>query len=236
MDLPVVLVIEPDDTWRRTLRGDVDSVGFDVDYCDAGDIDGIMRRKSSVSALILGPTLDLSTQIQICRLFRRLSFAPIIALSPRSDDAEELRMLSMGAAEFFTVPLRTPVFLARLTGRIRDFEHAYGKKIRAFGNVRLELDQRSVEVRGAAVDLTKTEFDILAVMSASPSRVFSRQELAEAIWDEEWHDNDHRIEAHMSRLRKKINEAGAEDLLVAIRGVGYRLLSAPPSTLPAPRT
>lgn len=229
VDPPVILVVEPDSPWQATIKADLHDSGLQFECADQVAAEEILRLRTPFSAFIVGPSLSTFDQIRMCRLIRAGSHAPIVAVSMKTDDAEELRMLSAGATEFFTVPVRTAVFLARLTGRIHDFEHSHGTKVRSFANVEIELDERVVTVDGKRIELTKTEFDILTFMSISPWRVFSRRELAEAVWSDDWFRNDHRIEAHMSRLRKKINNPGQESLLTAIRGVGYRLLSSPRS-------
>jgi DNA-binding response OmpR family regulator len=231
VDAPIVLLIEAAGTWRTSIETDLRGSGLLLECDDLVAAEVIVRHKASYSAFIVGPSLSTADQIRMCRLIRSVSQAPIVAVSTKTDDAEELRMLSAGATEFFTVPLRTAVFLARLTGRTHDFEHSQGTNVRSFANVELELDARVVKVDGETIALTKTEFDILSFMSISPRKTFSRRELAEAVWPESWFRDDHRIEAHMSRLRRKINQHGEGSLLIAIRGVGYRLLSTPRSNV-----
>ena len=229
MDAATILLVEPHGPTRIEIHTELTTAGLNVLQDAGSDIAGIVRFKSTVSALVVGPSLEHTHQIHAIRLFRAVSLAPIVAISTSDEEADELRLLSAGATEFFTLPLRSAVFKARLLGWIRDFEQHLRPKVRNFGNIHLRIDERTVEVDGTSIDLTKTEFEILAVMSESPYRVFSRRELAEAIWDDEWGNDDHRLEAHMSRLRKKLNEHGGGLHLTAIRGIGYQLLARPQS-------
>jgi len=94
----------------------------------------------------------------------------------------------------------------------------------SFENIQLDGPSRMVYVSGSPVHLTRTEFDLLAMLLAQPQRVFSRAELIGAVWGETWFGDDHFVETHASRLRRKISAAGGPRIATAVRGVGYRLV------------
>ena len=95
-----------------------------------------------------------------------------------------------------------------------------------FENIMLDGPSRMVYVGEAPVHLTRTEFDLLAMLLAQPQRVFSRAELIGAVWGETWFGDDHFVETHASRLRRKISGAGGPRIATAVRGVGYRLVDS----------
>lgn len=98
----------------------------------------------------------------------------------------------------------------------------------SFDSILLDGPSRMVYVNEEPVHLTRTEFDLLAMLLAQPQRVFTRAELIGAVWGETWFGDDHFVETHASRLRRKISAAGGPRIAAAVRGVGYRLIDGAP--------
>jgi DNA-binding response OmpR family regulator len=139
--------------------------------------------------------------------------------------------LSVGADAYITKPFSVRELVARIQAVLRRPRRAAGPgaavrptQQRVFGDLVVDVDGREVAVAGGPVELTRTEFDVLSVLSGRPTMVFSRRQILDEVWDPGWVGDEHIVDVHVAHLRRKLGDDPAEPRYVTtVRGVGYRM-------------
>ena len=171
---------------------------------------------------IMMPVLD---GIEACRQIRSFSDAYVIMLTARDDEIDTLVGLSVGADDYLTKPFSPRVLVARIKTMLRRPRSTATtpEEVRRFGELEIDPGAREVRLAGEKVELTRTEFDLLDVLSAEPRVAFSRARLLERVWDD-WPGDDHLVDVHIANLRRKLgDDAAAPRYVRTVRGVGYRM-------------
>ncbi len=169
--------------------------------------------------------------LEVCRQLRTFSDAYVVMLTARDTEMDTIVGLTVGADDYVTKPFSPRELVARIKAmlrrpRMRDGAGAPAQVTpgRTFGPLRIDVDGREVFLDEEPIVLTRTEFDILAALSARPGVVFSRRNLLEAIRGERWIGDEHLIDVHIGHLRRKLgDDAAAPRYLMTVRGVGYRM-------------
>lgn len=152
----------------------------------------------------------------------------VIILSSRDDEADRVAGLETGADDYVTKPFSPREVVARVRAVLRRARPAAPSQPRARLPLSAEPDTRRAAVHGVPLELTRVEFDLLACMLAAPGRVFTRAQLIERIWGDNFAITDRTIDSHVKALRRKVADAGGEPgLIETVRGVGYRVSDAP---------
>ena len=148
-------------------------------------------------------------------------------LTARSDEVDKLIGLSVGADDYLTKPFSARELVARIhvmLRRPRTTADDTTQQVRAFGDLRIDPEAREVTLAGQPVSLTRTEFDILDVLSAHPRRVHSRAVLVEEVWGRGWVGDERIVDVHVAHLRAKLGDASSEPAYIrTVRGVGFRM-------------
>jgi DNA-binding response OmpR family regulator len=177
----------------------------------------------------------------VCRELRRDRDMPVMFLTHRRDPVDELVGLAVGADAYLGKPMMPRLIVAHAEALLRrtrlvEVGNGAGRRLaRPAGGgeeprptvlelegLLIDLDAREVTVNGAAIELTRTEFDLLVALARSPRRVLTRAQLLEEVWGD-WYGSDHVLDVHLSRLRAKVLSAGGQRIGHAVRGVGFRL-------------
>lgn len=179
------------------------------------------------AALICDLGLPGNGAHELCQYVRSAAGTPTLMLAARPDETEELMAFAAGAEDYVAWPTSARVLAARVrvaTRRTTGLSPRCSQTADMVRHESIELvrSTRQVSVGGHAVHLTRTEFDLLALLMDSPYVVWSRPDLVRAVWGQ-WMGDDHLLEVHLSRLRTKIQAAGGPVVAQAVRGVGYRL-------------
>ena len=173
--------------------------------------------------VLIGPTIRQEDRLALARRVRALTSAPITVISDSLAELDELRLVTVGVCSISYQPIRPRVLAAQIALRLDHAPADQAEPRLVYGNVEVQVAEHRVMVAGEALDITKTEFDLLAHLMTDPKRAFTHEELSRWIWNDPWVSDHHRLEAHASRLRKKISEAGGPSVIGSVRGVGYRL-------------
>lgn len=217
-----VLIVEDDDRLMDALRAFLRKAGYDtVSAGDAAQALDALGSETEVVLLDLGlPDMD---GIELCRLIRQRSGVPIIIATARSHVQERIRGLRAGADDFVVKPYNVLELVARIeavTRRSRALvSEPTAEQIIDVSGVRIDLSGRQVLVDDGAVDLTRTEFDIVAVLARYPGVVVPRERIIREVWQTDWHAFSRSLEVHIGSIRRK---TGRTDLIETVRGVGYR--------------
>jgi len=215
-----ILVVEDDPSLGRQIVGHLEGAGFEPTWLTDGD--AAMRESPKPYALII---LDLMLPgaygLDVLKQVRTNgSSVPVLILSARNDTRDKVRALQLGADDFVTKPFWPEELLARVRARLRRPVMEQGGAIVA-GDLVLDLEARTVAVKGETVDLTKVEFDLLAALARRPGAAIQRSWLVDNVLDPEREGTERTLDVHMSRLRKKLGPAAKH--VATVWGVGYRL-------------
>ncbi len=224
-----VLVAEDDAASRTATRLFLQRVGYQVG--EAADGPGTLREASmgryDLVVLDLGlPGLDGE---EVLARLRRDSALPVIVLTGRSEEAERVRVLDLGADDYVVKPCSLPELEARIRAVLRRGQQSPGASRIEHEGLVVDRSAHRVEVAGKVVELTPKEFDLLAFLASSPDQVFSREELLEHVWGstQEWQDPA-TVTEHVRRLRLKLEpDAANPRWLHTVRGIGYRFSAGP---------
>jgi two-component system response regulator AdeR len=224
----LVLVVEDDDVLASTLEMILRAEGFRTERAPDGPRALQLWRAAAPDALLLDLGLPGMDGTEVLRTVRSGGDTPVVILTARAEEADELVGLGLGADDYLVKPVSGRKLLAHLRAVLRRArpDPAAGAEVLRVG--RLEVDRTRVEARvgGDVLPLTPTEFRLLAHLAATPGRAFARGELLEAALPE-GEAYDRAVDVHVANLRRKLRDAGAPEAIATVRGVGYRLVERP---------
>ncbi len=222
-----VLVVEDEAAIRRVISGYLEQDGFAVTEVADGIAAVQAARELSPDVIVLDLGLPGLDGIEVCRQVRTFTDAYIIMLTARSDEVDKLIGLSVGADDYLTKPFSTRELIARihvLLRRPRTPSAPTSDATRVFGDLQIDVAAREVTIGGKPIDLTRTEFDILDLLSAQPRRVHTRAVIVEQVWGPGWGGDERVVDVHVAHLRGKLgDDTAAPRYVVTVRGVGFRM-------------
>lgn len=220
-----ILVIEDEEDIQELLKFNLAKEGYQVAVAGTGE-DGLRQATTSVPDLVL---LDLMLPkidgLEVCKRIRahpRASAVPIIMLTARSEEADVVTGLEVGADDYITKPFSPRVVVARIRNLLRRREKS-ASAVEAPIKVReifLHPGRHEVTVKGRSVELTFTEFRVLQLLAGRPGWVFTRQQIVDAVRGEDYAVTERSVDVQIVGLRKKLGACGA--YIETVRGVGYR--------------
>jgi DNA-binding response OmpR family regulator len=223
--MATILVVDDEPQIVRLLRDHLQAAGFSVleaaDGRDAVRVAGAERPDLIVLDLGL-PGLD---GLDVTRSLRKDNPVPIIMLTARSDESDKLVGLELGADDYMTKPFSPKELVARIRAVLRRAETAAaGPPVLKVGDdVELDLPRMEARVGGRRVELTPTEFQLLAALAREPGRVFTRAQLLDAVHGVAFESYERAIDAHVKNIRRKLEpEPSSPRYLQTVYGVGYR--------------
>jgi DNA-binding response OmpR family regulator len=228
-----VLVVDPDNSVRREVATTAEQDGYDVSEADSGQAAIEVFEKTRPSIVVLEVTLPDMSGFDCCRELRRLDVTtPIIMISNRSDEIDAVVALEIGADDYVVKPLRLRELMARIAAHLRKVrgEVATGDKGQLeFKDLMVDVNERRVFKTGDEVELTHTEFDLLAFLASNAGKVLSREKILNTIWGYEYPIETRVIDVHIRNLRRKIETVPSRPFyILAVPGIGYRFTNARP--------
>ncbi|SRR6266511_2324825 len=220
------LVVDDEPPLVQVVSGYLAREGFDVDAAGDGETAVALARDNAPDVVVLDLMLPGIDGVEACRRIRAFSDAYIIMLTAKSDEVDKLVGLSVGADDYLTKPFSPRELAARVRAMLRRPRAAdpAAAGVRRFGVLEIDPAGREVRLAGRAVELTRTEFDVLDALSAQPRVAFSRRQLLERVWGGDWYGDEHVIDVHVANLRRKLDDdATAPRYIRTVRGVGYRM-------------
>jgi DNA-binding response OmpR family regulator len=220
-----VLVVEDDVKTADIVRLYLERDGYRVATAHDGAQGLNTARTNPPDLIVLDLLLPALSGLDLCRILRRESSVPIIMLTALSTEQNKLTGLDLGADDYLTKPFSPRELVARVRAVLRRSteDSLPGAKPLVGRPVYLDLDQRTVAVRGQEVQLTPTEFNILAVLLREPGRVFSRSQLVEQGLGFDYEGMDRTVDVHVLNLRRKIElDPNRPEYIRTVYGVGYK--------------
>ena len=185
-----------------------------------------MVKEHRPDVIVLDWMLPSMSGIEVCEALRRNNDTkgiPIIMLSARGEEGDRIQGLDAGADDYMIKPFSPSELNARIRAVFRRFRPVLSEKVMNYSDVRMDLSVHKVWRAEREVHLSPTEFGLLRYLMEHPGRVFSREQLLDAVWGSDWYGDDHVVDVHMGNLRKKLGESGSNPRFIhTVRGVGFR--------------
>jgi DNA-binding response OmpR family regulator len=229
-----LLLVEDDDHVAAALSAVLARHGFEVVHARNGEealravLPATDPAKPPFGVVLLDLGLPDQDGYQVCGKIRKLTSTPVIMVTARSDVRSRIHGLNLGADDYVVKPYDTGELLARIHAVSRrttsgdDAGAPASDEALRFGPVTIELPTRTVSVDGAPVQLTRKEFDLLALLAQRPGVVFRREQIISEVWRTSWEGTGRTLEVHVASLRSKLRMPA---LIETVRGVGYRLVA-----------
>lgn len=218
-----IFIIEDDEKIRDELCEFLNRYGYETTY--SLDFQHVVDEvlEGQYHLILLDINLPFFDGYYICREIRKKSSVPIIVVTSRDSEVDELMSMNLGADDFITKPYNTQILLARISSLLRRTYNNQESEILEHNNLKLNLSKSEVEYNGNKIELSKNESKILYVLIKNKERIVSRNEIIESLWDSDEFVDDNTLTVNINRLRKKLEEIGAVDFLKTKRGQGYIL-------------
>ncbi len=220
-----VLVVDDETVLAGMVANYLQRAGFRTNIAHDGvrAVELALADRPDVVILDLG--LPGKDGLQVCQEIRRSSDCYILMLTARNEELDMLVGLSSGADDYMTKPFSARELVARVQVLLRRprADRVVEEPPRQIGALRLDPAGRRVYVDDTEVELTRTEFDLLDVLSARASTAFTRRQLVDAVWGVDWVGDEHLVDVHIGHLRRKLAAVADLPFVDTVRGVGYRM-------------
>jgi two-component system, OmpR family, phosphate regulon response regulator PhoB len=223
---PHLTVVEDETALIELLRYNFEKEGFRVTTASDGEAALVTIAESKPDLVILDWMLPHVSGLEVCRQLRRKSETrdlPIIMLTARGEEADRVRGLEVGADDYVAKPFSPSELIARVRAVLRRAKPSSAQDLLTFGGLVMDLSAHRVLRAGRSIHLGPTEFRLLRFLLERPGRVYSREQLLDAVWGRDIYVEPRTVDVHIRRLRKAINAPGETDLIRTVRSAGYAL-------------
>ena len=219
-----IFIIEDEEKIRIELSELLSRYGYEANY--SNDFENIVEiaLKSNSHIILLDINLPYYDGYYICREIRKKSNIPIIVVTSRNSEIDELMSMNLGADDFVTKPYNTQILLARISSLLRRTYQNIDLEVFEFNGLKYNMSTSEMEFNNNKIELTKNESRILYTLIKNKEKIVSRNELMKSLWQNDEFVDDNTLTVNIKRLRKKLEERGASDYLQTKRGQGYILI------------
>lgn len=225
MESKKIFIIEDEKKIREELTKFLEKYGYIIDASD--DFENIVDRslRCNPDMILLDINLPYYDGYYVCREIRKRSNVPIIVVTSRQSEMDELMSMNLGADDFVTKPYNTQILLARIASIMkRAYSEVEGDlEIFEYRGLKYNISTSEVSFNDETIELTKNESKILNVLMKSKGKIVSRDSIIKALWQTNEFIDDNTLTVNVNRLRRKIEGIGAEGYLQTKRGQGYIL-------------
>jgi len=226
MAKPTILIVEDEAPLLTLLRYNLEKQGFRVEEATDGQEALLRVAENKPDLVLLDWMLPTLSGIEVCRQIRRRPATrdlPVIMVTARTEDQDAVRALDIGADDYITKPFAVEALLARIRALLRRSGSVPTKGTLTFLDLSMDQDAHRVVRNGRALHLGPTEYRLLEFFLMHPVRVFSREQLLDAVWGRDIHVEPRTVDVHIRRLRKAINAENEVDIIRTVRSAGYAL-------------
>ena len=226
-----LLFIEDDEAIRTALQLVLEDEGYEVAVAGDGETGIKMFGQIDPDLVLLDLRLPDISGFEVCRAIRRTSITPVIMVTAQTDTSDLVNVFDAGADDYVTKPVVPKELAARIRAALRRTQSnepfsSNAKSLNKIGDVEIDRSMSIVRKSGTEVALTKTEYRLLVEFADHPGMVLSRDQLLERVWGYEYLGDSRLVDAHVRRLRVKVETQPDEPtMIVTVRGMGYRLLN-----------
>lgn len=232
-----VLIVDDERALAQILGSYLVKAGYVVHYAADGLVAVAAARELDPEVILLDLGLPGLDGLEVCRQVRTFTDCYILMLTARDDETDRIIGLGVGADDYIGKPFSPREVVARVNAVLRRPRPSKASATdippqeRRFGDVRIDPAAREVWLGDTQLSLTRTEFDILDVLSSQPRNALTRRQIIDQVWNAEWVGDDHVVNVHIANLRRKLGDDPDEPrYLLTVRGVGYRMGRSPEPT------
>lgn len=217
-----ITIIEDDDVIREELKSFLENYGYKVKTpTDFKNILNFLENDES-NLILLDINLPVYDGYYVCREIRKKSEVPIIIVTSRDSDMDELMSMNLGADDFVTKPYNTQILLARISVLLkRSNRNMNPKSILTYKDFEINLANATIKYMGKEIELTKNEVKIMSYLIENKGSIVSRERLMEYLWNSDYFVDDSTLSVNVTRLRKKLDNIGIKNAIETRRGLGY---------------
>jgi two-component system phosphate regulon response regulator PhoB len=223
---PSLLIVEDESALVELLRYNFEKEGFKVTTAMDGEAALVAVDEARPDLVVLDWMLPHVSGLEVCRQLRRKPETrdlPIIMLTARGEESDRVRGLEVGADDYVAKPFSPSELIARVRAVLRRSKPSTAQDLLTFGDLVMDLSAHRVLRGGRPIHLGPTEFRLLRFLLERPGRVYSREQLLDAVWGRDIYVEPRTVDVHIRRLRKAINAQGDADLIRTVRSAGYAL-------------
>ncbi len=220
-----VLIVDDEKLIVKGIRFSLEKDDYEVDTAHDGGEALEKAKENTYDVILLDLMLPVMNGMDVCRQIREFSDVPIIMLTAKGEDMDKILGLEYGADDYITKPFNILEVKARIKAilrRTRAAKKNVEENVIVNGDVRLDKDNRRVQICGREINLTGKEFELLEFLVANPGKVYGRAKLLQLIWGKDYPGDERTVDVHVRRLREKIEPNPSEPRYVQTKwGVGY---------------
>lgn len=217
-----ILVVDDESRMRKLVGDFLTKNGYDV--LEAGDgqeaLD-IFYRQKDLALVVLDVMMPKVDGWQVCREIRASSKVPVIMLTARGDERDELQGFELGVDEYVTKPFSPRILVARIEAILRRTSQGTGGEVLECGGIQMDKTAHQVLIDGRSIELSYKEFELLAYFMENRGIALSRERILNSVWNYDYFGDARTIDTHVKKLRSKMGEKG--EMIKTIWGMGYKL-------------
>ncbi len=217
-----IFVVEDEKTIRDELSIFLSRYGYEVEAPEdfENSIENI--KGSNCDLILLDINLPVFDGYYICREVRKFSDVPIIVVTSRDSDIDELMSMNLGADDFVTKPYNTQILLARIEAILKRVnKNLMAQDILEYNEMKVNLSNGTISYNNKTIEITKNELKIISYLIKNKGKIVSREDLMNYLWDCEMFIDDNTLSVNVTRIRKKLEEIGLKNIIETRRGLGY---------------
>ena len=224
--MPRILIIEDDTDINNATAQYLRRQGCSCVQAFSGTEGRLLWREGGFDLLLVDLMLPGLSGGELVAEVRKTSQIPVIVLSARTELSDKVELLGLGADDYLTKPYQLEELWARILVQLRHASAAPGGALLRYRDWALDLEEMTLTAAGQPVNLTAHEFRIVELLAGRPKRVFTKQQIYEAVWREEYAVEDKTITVHISNIRAKLRPTGTDSYIQTVWGIGFKLAEA----------
>ncbi len=222
MDRLKILVVDDESRMRKLVKDFLVKNNFEVlEAGDGEEAEEIFFREKEIALIVLDVMMPKLDGWQVCRDIRAYSKVPIIMLTAKSDERDELRGFELGVDEYISKPFSPKILVARIEAILRRTNQKSKAEILVCGDISIDKVAHQVLIDGKEIELSYKEFELLTYFVENKGIALSREKILNSVWNYDYFGDARTIDTHVKKLRSKMGEKG--DMIKTIWGMGYKL-------------
>lgn len=216
-----ILIIEDDKTLANELLYFLKGNGYEVETIDEFSDTLMQMENRDVNLILLDLNLPYTDGQSLLRMYRKNNSTPVIIVTSKDTEMDELICMSMGADDFITKPYNPTLLLLHIEAVLRRFAGTYDSNVLQYKELKINLEKSTVSANGKEIEFTKNEFGILVHLIKNKGKIISREDIMSHLWDSCEFVDDNTLTVNITRVRHKLAELGQESIITTRRGQGY---------------
>ena len=223
-----ILIVDDEKLIVKGLKFSIEADGYETDVAYDGEEALEKAKNNKYSLILLDLMLPKMDGMEVCRQIRTFSDVPVIFLTAKGDDMDKILGFESGADDYIVKPFNVLEVKARIKVIMKRTSRAKNESVKKDsmvqdGEFKFDIDNRSLFIKGREINLTAKEFDLVELLIRNPNRVYSRENLLDIIWGDDYRSDIRTVDVHIKRLREKLPDSEKYGWTIhTVRGVGYK--------------